>query len=402
MRRAHHSSRGFTLVELMITAVIGAMVIAFAAMLFSKGTQAAWVTSQRAELQQNFRAAANLLQRDISLAGAGALGQTGLSTSAVALPNGGIATTPVFPCSVVGGVSCTYINGASIAFPTYGGTPPEIYSVIPGTNFGPIINAAQGATDTITLTYADVNLPLNCYTGTIGAGGTSVTFTLPALQPSVCVLPPGAVYGVAGQPPPLAWAQTNPYGLQPGDMILFSGSATAIGVVTNVTVCGANCFTVAFAASDPGKVNQPTATADTLMDAASPAAVGGTMPAAVRLISVTYYLAIPPSTGLPTLYRIQNGQQPAPVAENVVYLKFCYDLNNGTTILTCQSPLPAGTTPSMITKVTIQHMSMRSQNRDSWSRSSLAKYGGYEGLDFQTSIAVRNMTMQSEYPGVTP
>ena len=124
------------------------------------------------------------------------------------------------------------------------------------------------------------------------------------------------------------------------------------------------------------------------------------MPSAVRLLQITYYLAIPPSTGLPTLMRIQGGQQPAPVAENVVYLKFCYDVYNAGAISTCQSPLPAGTSPSMITKVTIEHMSMRSQGRDNWTRSTLAQYGGYEGLDLQTSIAVRNMTMLQEYPGV--
>jgi hypothetical protein len=52
----------------------------------------------------------------------------------------------------------------------------------------------------------------------------------------------------------------------------------------------------------------------------------------------------------------------------------------------------------MITKVNILHMSMRSQGRDNWSRSSLAQYGGYEGLDLQTSVAARNLTSQQEYP----
>ncbi len=398
MRNAHNSSRGFTLVELMVTACVGAVLIACAALLFSKGTQAAWVTSQKAELQEDFRAAGNLMERDISLAGAGALGQQGLGTSGVALANGGTAVSPVYPCSDVPTVSCTYVNGGSIAYPSYGGSPPEIYSVMPAAGAGIIVNAAQGATDVITLNYADVNLPLDCYSGTVGAGGTTVTFTLPATQSSNCVLPPGAVYGVSNQPPNLIWGTANPYGLQSGDMILFG--TNAVGVVTNVTNCGANCFTVTFG-SDPGKVNQfSAATSGTLLLAATPQAAGGTMPSAVRLISVTYYLAIPASTGLPTLYRIQNGQEAAPVAENVVYLKFCYDVYNAGVVTPCQSPLPAGTTPSMITKVTIQHMSMRSQNRDSWSKSSLAQFGGYEGLDLTTSIAVRNMTMQNEYPGV--
>jgi hypothetical protein len=126
---------------------------------------------------------------------------------------------------------------------------------------------------------------------------------------------------------------------------------------------------------------------------------------AVRLISVTYYLTIPPSSisavnpnGIPTLMRLQSGQQPAPVAENVLYLKFTYDIINDGVVSTGQPSLPAGTNPTMITKVNIAHMSMRSQGRDTQSRSALSQYGGYEGLDLQTSIAVRNMTMLQEYP----
>ena len=395
MRRVSNSSSGFSLIELIITACIGAMLVAAAAMLFNKGTQMAWVTSQRAELQEDFRAASNLLQRDISLAGAGALGQTGLSTNAVALANGGAAVTPIYPCSIVGTVSCTYIGGGSVSYPSYNGGTPSIYSIIPGTNLGITVTAAQGPTDIITLNYADINLPLNCYTATLTATDV-VTFTLPATQNSNCLLPVGATYGVNNQPPGLIWGSANPYGLQPGDMILF-GADTAIGVVTSVANCGANCYAVTFG-TDPGKINQPgVATSGTLLAAAG--AVGNTMPALMsRLLSVTYYLAIPTATNLPTLFRIQNGQPPAPVAENVVYLKFCYDvITTSGVVATCQSPLPAGDSPTMITKVNILHMSMRSQNRDAWSKSSLSQYGGYEGLDLQTSIAVRNMTMQNEY-----
>src|SRR6202050_5867667 len=86
MGRAHNSSRGFTLMELMISAAIGAVLIVTAAALFSRAMKASWITSQKSELQQDFRAAHNIMQRDISMAGAGALGQQGLSTSSVGLP----------------------------------------------------------------------------------------------------------------------------------------------------------------------------------------------------------------------------------------------------------------------------------------------------------------------------
>ncbi len=379
MRRAHNSSRGFTLLELMISAGVGAVLLVAATQVFSRGVKAAWVTSQRAELQQDFRAAGNLLQRDISMAGAGALGQQGLSTSAVGLSN---VIIPVYPCT--GLTTCNYINGAPVAYPTSAGTP-YVYSIIPGPSLGITINAAQGPTDILTVIYADANLALNCYTGAMDATGTVVTFQLPLVLPGTCVLPNGAA-----APAPLTYtAAGNPTGLQVGDMIMFGTKAVGV-VTTNVATCaptGTNtaCFTVTFAAGDPGHINQPSAGPGNLKQFASAAT-----PSAVRLIAVTYYLDISPSDGVtPRLMRLQSGQLPAPVAENVVYLKFSYDVYNAGVVSANQATLPAGTNPGMITKVNIVHMSMRSQQNT---------YNGYQGLDLQTSIAARNLTSQQEYP----
>jgi prepilin-type N-terminal cleavage/methylation domain-containing protein len=379
MRRAHNSSRGFTLLELMISAGVGAVLLVAATQVFSRGVKAAWVTSQRAELQQDFRAAGNLLQRDISMAGAGALGQQGLSTSAVGLSN---VIIPVYPCN--GLTTCNYINGAPVAYPTSAGTP-YVYSIIPGPSLGITINAAQGPTDILTVIYADPNLAMNCYTGAMDATGTIVTFQLPLVLPGTCVTQPA---GAA--PAPLTYsAGGNPSGLQIGDMIMFG--TKAVGVVTaNVATCaptGTNtaCFTVTFAASDPGHINQPGAGPGNLKQFASAAT-----PSAVRLIAVTYYLDISPSDGVtPRLMRLQSGRPPAPVAENVVYLKFSYDVYNAGVVSANQATLPVGTNPGMITKVNIVHMSMRSQQ---------STYNGYQGLDLQTSIAARNLTSQQEYP----
>jgi type II secretory pathway pseudopilin PulG len=383
MRRTLKSSLGFSLLELMISAAIGAVVIVTAANVFARAMKASWIASQRAELQQDFRSAGNLLQRDISMAGAGALGQQGMSTSAVGLPFG-LGTLPVYPCS--GLVTCNYINGAPVAYPTSVGAP-FIYSIIPGPNLGIVMPA--GPTDIITVVTADANLALNCYTAAINAAATVVTFQLPSPLPGTCVLPTGTA-----APQPLNAAVV---GLQAGDMILFG--TKAVGVVTGaITACpptGTNtaCFTVPFAGTDPGHVNQPTAPNGSLLQFVGTGAPASTaIPvSAVRLMTVTYYLAIPPATGLPTLMRIQSGKAPAPVAENVVYLKFTYDVNNGGVVNANQATLPAGTNPGMITKVNIAHMSMRSQQ---------SKYAGigYQGLDLQTSIAARNLTSQQEYP----
>lgn len=399
MRRAHNSSSGFTFIELMISAAIGMVLVVSAAKLYTQGLHVAMVTSQKAELQQDFRAAANLMQHDIGLAGAGALGQQGLSNNAIAMPNGAGSTVAVYPCTALS--TCNYINGAPVAYPQYpAGAAPTIYSIVPGPSLGITVTAAQGATDILTVNYADANLPLNCYVGTMNATGTQVTFQLPSTWASGCVLPSNEL-----APPSLVYSNTgNAAGLQVGDMIMFGFNAVGVvsGVAATCAPTGTNlsCFTVPFASGDPGHVNQPAVASGSLLQLASQ-----TNLSAVRLISVTYYLTIPPSSittvnpnGIPTLMRLQSGQQPAPVAENVIYLKFTYDVINNGIVTANQPTLPVGTNPTMITKVNIAHMSMRSQGRDTQSRSAQSLYGGYEGLDLQTSIAVRNMTMLQEYP----
>ncbi len=381
MRRTSNPSRGFTLLELMISAAVGLVLTASAIQLYSRALKASWLTSQRAEMQQDFRAAANLLQRDLSMAGAGALGQQGLSISAVGLPS---TIKPIYPCSQT---ACNYINGGAVTFPTACGTPC-LYSIIPGPSLG--IPISGQATDIITVASADTSLALNCYGASIDSTGTVMTFQLPATLPSTCILPTGVA-----TPQNLNDAI---FGLQAGDVVAFG--TVAVGVVTGaVTTCAptagfTSCYTVNFAATDPGHINQPgkPGSSGNLSQFVSttlptPASTPITK-SAVRLLVVTYYLAIPPSTGVPTLMRIQNGKLPAPVAENVVYLKFTYDVYNNGTVSTGQSSLPVGTTPSLITKVNIAHMSMRSQ---------LSNYGGYQGLDLQTSVAARNLTSQQEY-----
>ena len=391
MRRAPKSSSGFSLLELLVSAAIGAVMICAATKLYTYALQATALTQQKAELQQDFRSAANLLQRDISMAGAGFLGQQGIAANAVGLPVSG--TPPVYPC--YGLTTCNYIKGAPVAYPTSAGVP-DLYSIIPGPSLGITVYGPQGPTDIITVVAADTSLALNCYNAWIDATGTVITFRLPTTVLSTCVLPATVL-----TPQPLNAAVI---GLQAGDLIAFG--TEAIGVVTSaVSSCALTtgysaCYTVDFAATDPGHINQPSAGTGSLSQFIGP---GSPAPAstsitvsAVRLLAVTYYLDISPFDGVtPRLMRIQNGRQPAPVAENVAYLKFTYDVNNGGSIYANQATLPAGTTPAMITKVNIAHMSMRSQEIVTGGYKGM---GGYQGLDLQTSISARNLTSQQEYP----
>src|SRR5215831_4438252 len=74
------SERGFSLLELLVASSIGLIVCLVGASLFKTGMDASTRVSQRAETQQNLRAAVELMTKDIGLAGAG-------------LPAGGVQLT---------------------------------------------------------------------------------------------------------------------------------------------------------------------------------------------------------------------------------------------------------------------------------------------------------------------
>jgi prepilin-type N-terminal cleavage/methylation domain-containing protein len=376
MKRSSRTTRGFTLLELMISSFIGVLILGIALGGYYQALNATWITSQKAEMQQDFRAAANLIARDVSLAGSGALGAQGLAANSVGLPFG-TGTLPIYPCSAT---ACNYVNGTSVTYPTLSGAP-YLYSVIPGYNVGITINAGEGPTDIITVAYADANLYLNCYNATI-TSNTTALFQLPIALPATCILP----VGVAAPQ-----ALTDPVvGLQAGDYILFgqSGVAGVVSTVASVAVTNpalySTAYTVTFNAGDPGHINQPAAGNGSLAQQVNNSF------SAVRLLLITYYLDISPMDGVtPRLMRIQNGRAPVPVAENVSCLKFSYDVDNGGVINADQTSMPAGVTPNMINKVNIRHLAIRSQ---------LQGTPGYQGLDLQTSFSVRNLTMGQEYP----
>ena len=69
--RMAKSQHGFSLLELMVVSAIGLVLILAATSLFKMGMDATFTVTQRAETQQNMRAAVELMTKDISLAGAG-------------------------------------------------------------------------------------------------------------------------------------------------------------------------------------------------------------------------------------------------------------------------------------------------------------------------------------------
>jgi prepilin-type N-terminal cleavage/methylation domain-containing protein len=384
MRRiVNNSDRGFTLIELMIALSVGLVVIGAAVQLFSRCINAEWVVSQKSEMQQDMRASSDLLNQDITLAGAG------LGNAALALPSG-TGVKPVYGCDQT--FTCNYINGAAVAFPVpSGGTVPYLYGVVPGYNLGPILNVTEGPSDIISLVYTDGVLALPCYVVpaplATNLTATAVTLSVPSPLPPTCTLPTGLSAPQSLLDPVV--------GLTPGDVIWFTGtnnkgnSAMAAAEVTNVTQLSPTSFKVAFASGDAMKLNQPTATSGDLAQL-----VGGGAPLAARLFVITYFINVLPDplgvgVGTPRLMRMVSGHTPTPVAENVAYMKFSYNIYNGTVVNTyTDGGLTEGVTPNMSSSINVLHLTMRSQ---------LASTAGYQGLDLQTAISARNLTFTNRY-----
>jgi hypothetical protein len=303
----------------------------------------------------------------------------------IALASGPGTLIPVYGCDQT--PRC-YINGGAVAYPTQlvtGVNVPYLYGLVPGPRFGPTLNGAAGPTDVITVANADTNFLLSCYTANV-TSATNVRFTLAAPLPVTCIIPPPLV---APQ------AINNPVvGLTPGDLVQLNvtigagagaTSSTVMGEVTNVRLVAANIYDVTFAAGDPLRMNQPAAAAGSVANI-----LGGTG-SGTRINVITYY--IDNTIAPPRLMRQVSGHSPVPVAENVAFLQFTYDLYNFNTgaVLTEQADggVSQGLTPNQITKINIKHMSIA---------STLHGAKGYQGLDLQTSVSARDLTFRNNYP----
>jgi prepilin-type N-terminal cleavage/methylation domain-containing protein len=384
------STRGFSLMEMMIALAVGLVVLASAVQLFSQGVDATWVISQRAEMQQDLRATSDLLLKDISLAGSGLpLGQ------GVQLPTN-TGTRPIYGCDQ--GNNCPP-NGA-VAYPcssNAGPCVPTLFGIIPGYQLGIVPPGGAGKTDLITVVYSDTIFALNCYTVTFPGGGAvnPVTFTAPANPPPAsCVLPPGVVFPQS--------ITDQVVGLKAGDLLLFQntvGGATgqAVAEVSNAG-CGPVAFCVNFLNGDPLKLNQSAAPSGDLANI-----VGGVGTTASRIFVITYYLKTQPDPagigpGFPVLMRQVNGQPAVPVTENVANLQFTYDTYDSSGNLLNQvgdAGYSTGTSFNLIRKINVVHLSIRSQLAG--VRSALIATKGYQSFDFQTSISARNLSYQNRY-----
>ncbi len=404
-RNTGSNKRGFTFIELMVSLALGMLVVGSAIKLFSQGVDATWVVSQRAELQQDLRAVQIMLQKDISMAGAGLPSGQGVALAS------GTGTSPIYGCDQTGtAAGCPPNGGPKYPCSSLTGTCiPTLYGIIPGYQLGITPPGSTVKTDLITVTYSDPLLMINCYQVAV-TSATSATFTGPPAPGP----PPSTWTPTCSLPASLTLPQSlnDPVvGLQPGDLILFQGKIVntvyAVGEVTKVTGSYPT-FTVTFASGDALKMNQPGANNDlSLFAPGVPAGNPGSPVAsnvANRLEVITYYLKniADPSgatTGITVLYRQINGQTAVPLSDNVINMQFTYDTYDTSGDLLNQTGdggESLGVSLNLIRKINIAHLTIRSQSAG--TRTSLMATQGYQGYDIQTSISARNLSYQNRYP----
>jgi prepilin-type N-terminal cleavage/methylation domain-containing protein len=377
--RIAKSQNGFSLLELMIASLIGVILMAAMTSLFRMGMNATFTVTQRAETQQNMRAAIELMTKDISMAGAG------LPSGGLQMANNGGATKVA--CNQAG--TC-YVPGD--VYPNSGsGSQNYMYGILPGFNNGvqngTIIASAPGATnDSITSIYCDYNFPL-----------TNFTFTFPVSSTQAAVTP----VNVAVQPNNIL----APGGLNVGDLLLFivsspgngktnqgTSSAQTAAAVAEITGLPSNAV-INFALADALNFNQTGPNG--LATVAASLGVGTNM-TVCRLYVVTYFLQVPPAGGTvqtPRLMRQVNGLNAVPVADNIINLQFSYDVINsvaGTMSANQSNPLAAGLSPALIQKV---NMWVMGQGLISGNNRSQSMY-------LASSVSARNMSFCNSYSSV--
>ena len=380
----HKRSSGFTLLESMVAAALGIIVLGSAVQMFLAGMKTSTLVSNRSDMQQDLRAAVDLISKDISMAGSG-LPQGGLQ-----LPNGPGATASKIACSQT--PTC-YLSNSKYANGSVGSAPVVtlnnyMFGIIPGPGNGMeaggpgTIAATSSTPDSLTSIYVDYAPQFNLYTAAFqNPLGTVITLNQPA------VLPVGG----------LAPATDPGTGIKVGDLLLVTTSnGTAVGEVTTVAPLNTTGATVTFANLDALNINQTGATTGNMKNIVPLPAPPAPLPAAQplvtvqRLLVISYFIEVPTS-GAPRLMRQVNGNPAQPVADNIIDMQFSYDLcDTGYAVATCsivQDPIAAAQSPTQIHKVNVQLMGQSLVNTGKSSQS----------MQISTAVSARNLTFKNRY-----
>ncbi len=362
------AQRGFTLLEMMIAIVILLIVIGGAVRVFTRSVQSTDFVMQRSEMQNELRAAANEVARDLQQAG------TGVPIGGAAIPQAGIGggTNPLFGADA----TTTYLAANNVF------TQGRLYKVTPGYNasgVGPLRSPAQS--DALVIAYTDPNLNWSSYpTTTLASNGTTLTMpstTTPAVNDTAL-------------------------GITTGDILLLQNSVgTAVGDVTSVN--GPSRI-ISFANGDPLNMNQSTATVGSISALQS----GGSYPAVTvsRVIMVTYFLqAGGDDCSDFCLMRQVGSHTPVPVAEHIVDFRVTYDIFDdsiGALIANLPDAVtgsPATAKPNQIRKI---NLTITARSPHQWTQGSgepgcNAAGPCWDYLTYTSSIGPRNLSFHDRY-----
>ncbi len=346
-RASFHTSRGFSIFELIIAMGLASVVLGGALALTSQAIGISDMVSQRSDMQQNGRVAMNMMARDASLAG------TGFPTSGIQLPSGNSSFDSYFACD---DAQCYVTNNVY--------TAERLYAVWPGQAGGPTINGV--ATDILTVVYDDPTSSFDQYMlSGIDANGNKVVFnaaTSPAYDDAVV-------------------------GLKVGDVLLMNNAnGQAVTTVTTVNTGGE----VRLNTNDPLDFNQQGGAAFGHFTSiiTPPGAPTYALTTARRINIITYYIDNS-DPDIPLLMRQVNAHPPMAVAEYVENLQVTYDIYDQLTSVGTAALNDAGGQPNQIRKTNIT-LTVRSPGETMIGQD-------FQRITLTTSVGPRNLTYRDRY-----
>ncbi|MBI1750810.1 MAG: prepilin-type N-terminal cleavage/methylation domain-containing protein [Acidobacteria bacterium] len=286
---------GFSLVELLVAITVMLIIMAATLGAFNDALRANEAVTLYADMDQNLRAGANLMIRDLMQAG------QGIPTGGIPVPNGAgvlLLNRPSPPLAAY-----TFALGAT-----------TLSAITTGNGLGPVSNGP--ATDMVTIMYADSTLVINQLPlQAVNANGSDMTVNAAT---------------------PIAGVQNA---LQAGDLILLSNAlGNALQTITRVN----GTQTVFFDPNDSFQFNQRGAPAGSVMcisnvgtntNPLNCAANNGGFPptTATRVWIISYYLDTNTDPLMPRLVRQVNFNPGRPVALVIDNMQLSYDLVDGVT-----------------------------------------------------------------------
>jgi type II secretory pathway pseudopilin PulG len=352
------SEAGFSLIELLVSATIGLLVIGAALTAFTNGVEINDIASQMSDSGHNLRTGANLLIKDLMQTG------RGIPTGGISIPLG------------AGQIKRPGPDGSALFFDNTNGE--TLAAVTTGHDKGPAVDGQP--TDIVTLLMIDSILD---------------EFLLQPLQVNVSTTPgtvpklsaDGSSFNVGTN---TGWIAGDPANgrdpVKAGDLILFTnpGGSTAMQTVTRV-----DATNVYFEANsqDSFNLNQRGVAAGSITQ------LLGTQLTVQRVLMYTYFVNV--ETGKPPrLTRKLNHFEKTPLVGVVEDLELSYDLVDGTTNPTGVTELPFtanGVTYSanQIRKANV-HIGVRSETM------SLKRHE-YQRNHLTTVVSLRNLAFVDRY-----